>query len=144
MEATSGRFKLDLVPPPCSAMSCCSCVRDSMHVLTLLPDRIVMASSRLLGATAACVILLSFAAGHRKSYWKWLHQGCDDDLSAIFFNFGGAAFPCKFPLKKFFESVFFIFLFWLWRRDLVLELQFLSFLRVVLLCSAIQSAQIAL
>ena len=29
-------------------------------------DRIVMAASRLLGATAACVILLSFAAGHRK------------------------------------------------------------------------------
>ena len=30
-------------------------------------DRIVMAASRLLGATAACAILLSFAAGHRKS-----------------------------------------------------------------------------
>ena len=30
-------------------------------------DRIVMAASRLLGATAASVILLSFAAGHRKS-----------------------------------------------------------------------------
>ena len=31
-------------------------------------DRIVMAASRLLGAAAACVILLSFAAGSRKSY----------------------------------------------------------------------------
>ena len=31
-------------------------------------DRIVMAASRLLGATAACVILASFAAGHRQSY----------------------------------------------------------------------------
>ena len=31
--------------------------------------RIVMAASRLLGAAAACVILLSFAAGHRESYW---------------------------------------------------------------------------
>ena len=30
-------------------------------------DRIVMAASRLLGATAACEKLLSFAAGHRKS-----------------------------------------------------------------------------
>ena len=30
-------------------------------------DRIVMAASRLLGATAACVIPSSFAAGHRKS-----------------------------------------------------------------------------
>ena len=33
-------------------------------------DRIVMAASRLLGAAAACVILLSLAAGHRKSYWS--------------------------------------------------------------------------
>ena len=32
-------------------------------------DRIVMAGSRFLGATAACVILF-FAAGHRKSYWN--------------------------------------------------------------------------
>ena len=31
---------------------------------------IVMAESRLLGAAAACVILLSFAAGHHKSYWS--------------------------------------------------------------------------
>ena len=31
---------------------------------------IVMAASRLLGAAAACVIPLSFAAGHRKSYWS--------------------------------------------------------------------------
>ena len=33
-------------------------------------DRIVVAESRLLGAAAACVILLSFAAEHRKSYWN--------------------------------------------------------------------------
>ena len=29
-------------------------------------DRIVVAASRLLGASAACIILLSFAAGSRK------------------------------------------------------------------------------
>ena len=29
-----------------------------------------MAASRLLGAVAACVVLLSFAPGHRKSYWS--------------------------------------------------------------------------
>jgi len=29
-----------------------------------------MAASRLLGAAAACVILFSFAAGDRKSYWS--------------------------------------------------------------------------
>ena len=33
-------------------------------------DRIVMAASRLLGTAPACVILLSFAAGLRKSYWS--------------------------------------------------------------------------
>ena len=33
-------------------------------------DRIVMAASRLLRAVAACVMLLSFAAGSRKSYCK--------------------------------------------------------------------------
>ena len=33
-------------------------------------DRIVMAVSRLLRAVAAFVILLSFAAGSRKSYWS--------------------------------------------------------------------------
>ena len=33
-------------------------------------DRIVVAASRLLGAAAACVILLSFAAEDRKLYWS--------------------------------------------------------------------------
>jgi hypothetical protein len=52
-------------------------------------DRIVMVASRLLGAAAACVILLSFAAESCKSYiLKWRHQGCDSDLSLDFLNFG--------------------------------------------------------
>ena len=33
-------------------------------------DRNVMVASRLLGAAAACVILLSFAAGYPKPYWS--------------------------------------------------------------------------
>ena len=33
-------------------------------------DRLVMAASRLLGAAAACVILVSFAAGHLRLYWS--------------------------------------------------------------------------
>ena len=37
---------------------------------SVFADRIVVAASRLLGATAACVILLSFAAEDRKSYWS--------------------------------------------------------------------------
>jgi len=33
-------------------------------------ERTVVAASRLLGAVVACIMLLSFAAGHRKSYWS--------------------------------------------------------------------------
>ena len=44
------------------------------------------------------------------------------------------------PFKKCFKIVFFS----LWRRDPVLELQFPTPLRVVLLCFATQSLQIAL
>jgi len=52
---------------------------------------------------------------------EWLHQGCDSDLSADFLNFGAGDFPFKIPFKKCFEIVVFS----LWRRDPVLELQFL-------------------
>ena len=38
-------------------------------------DRIVMAASRLLGAAAACAILVSFATGLRKSYWSGCIKG---------------------------------------------------------------------
>ena len=38
--------------------------------IMLSADGIVVAASRLLGAAAACVILLSLAAGHRESYWS--------------------------------------------------------------------------
>ena len=100
-----------------------------------------MAASRLLLATAACVILLSFAAGLRKSYWSgcMMHDGCDSDLSADFLHFGASDFPSKNPFKKCFKIVFFS----LWRRDPVLDLQFPTQLRVVLLCFATQSLQIA-
>ena len=33
-------------------------------------DHIVMAATRLLGAATACVVVVSFAAGHGKSYWS--------------------------------------------------------------------------
>jgi len=52
-------------------------------------DRIVVAASRLLGAATACVILLSFAAGSRKSYWS----GCIKAATVIcqqIFNFGAS------------------------------------------------------
>ena len=42
---------------------------------SVFADRIVMAASRLLGAAAACAILLSFATGLRKSYWSGCIKG---------------------------------------------------------------------
>ena len=72
-----------------------------------------MAASRLLRAVAALVILLSFAAGSRKSYWSGWHEGCHSDLSADFLHFGASDFPSKNPFKKCFKIVFFS----LWRRD---------------------------
>ena len=100
-----------------------------------------MAASRLLRAVAAFVILLSFAAGLRKSYWSGCMKAATCDLLADFLHFGASDFPSKNPFKKCFKIVFFS----LWRRDhLVLELQFPTPLRVVLLCFATQSLQIAL
>ena len=52
------------------------------------------------------------------------------DLLADFLHFGASDFLSKNPFKKCFKSVFFS----LWRRDPVLELQFPTPLRVVLLC----------
>ena len=55
-------------------------------------DRIVMAASRLLRAVAAFVILVSFAAGSRKSSWsgcmkaaKWICQQIFSVLALVFF-----------------------------------------------------------
>ena len=55
-------------------------------------DRIVIAASRLLRAVAAFVILLSFAAGSRKSYWsgcmkaaKWICQQIFSILALVIF-----------------------------------------------------------
>ena len=56
----------------------------------------------------------------------------------FFKNFGAGDFPFKIP----FESALFFFL--LWRRDPVLELRFLMPLRVVLLCFATRSVELAL
>ena len=78
-----------------------------------------------------------------------LHGGCvgeeagDSDLSADFLNFGAGDFPFKIPLKNKSASKS-CFFFLLWRRDRVVELQFLTPLRVLLLCFAIQDLDIAL
>ena len=93
-------------------------------------DRIVMAASRLLRAVAAFVILLSFAAGSRKSYWSRCMKAATLDLLANFLHFGACDFPSKNPFKKCFKIVFFS----LWRRDPILELQFPTPLRVLIYC----------
>ena len=99
-----------------------------------------MAASRLLHAVAACVILLSFAAGLRKSYWSGCMKAATVICQQIFSILALVIFLLIFFLKKCFKIVFFS----LWRRDPVLELQFPTPLRVVLLCFATQSPQIAL
>ena len=103
-------------------------------------DRIVMAVSRLLHAVAACVILLSFAAGLRKSYWSGCMKAATVICQQIFSILALVIFLLKIFLKSASKSSFFS----LWRRDPVLELQFPMPLRVVLLCFATQSPQIAL
>ena len=103
-------------------------------------DRIVIAASRLLLATAACVILLSFAAGLRKSYWSGCMKAATVICQQIFSILAPMIFFLKILLKSASKSSFFP----LWRRDPVLELQFPTQLRVFLLCFATQSLQIAL
>ena len=106
---------------------------------SVFADRIVMAASRLLLATAACVILLSFAAGLRKSYWS----GCMKAATVICQQISSILALVIFLLKIFLKSASKSSFFSLWRRDPVLDLQFPTQLRVVLLCFTTQSLQIA-
>ena len=98
-----------------------------------------MAASRLLLATAACVILLSFAAGLRKSYWSGCMKAATVICQQISSILALVIFLLKILLKSASKSSFFF----LWRRDPVLDLQFPTQLRVVLLCFTTQSLQIA-
>ena len=103
-------------------------------------DRIVMAASRLLRAVAALVILLSFAAGLRKSYWSGCMKAATVICQQIFSILALMLFLLKILFKSASKSSFF-------RSGVeipVLELQFPTPLRVVLLCFATQSLQIAL
>ena len=104
-------------------------------------DRIVVAASRLLGAAAACVILLSFAAEDRKSYWNGCIKAAKVICQQIFSNLALIIFLLKFLLKSASKSSFCRFGV---EIHPVLELQFPTPLHVVLLCFATQSLQIAL
>ena len=71
--------------------------------------RIAMAASRLLGATAACVILLSFAAGHRKLYWNGCIKSARVICHQIFPILALIFFLLKLFLKSASKSCFFSF-----------------------------------
>ena len=130
-------FRTRLVPSVCFATSGCSCVRSSMRFLNLwLQIALEWSSSdvatcvdicrfamwcckthcngcvKVRGTAAACVILVSCAAGSRKSYWS----GCIKAAKVIcqqifddFFNFGACNLPFKILLKSASKSSFFRF-----------------------------------
>ena len=72
-------------------------------------DRIGMAASKLLGAAAACVILLSFAAGLRKSYWSGCIKAATVICQQIFSILALVIFLLKILLKSVSKSSFFRF-----------------------------------
>ena len=72
-----------------------------------------MAASRLLRAVAAFVILLSFAAGSRKSYWSGCMKAATVICQQIFSILALVIFLLKILLKSASKIVFFS----LWRRD---------------------------
>ena len=151
------RFIVKSVLHWCSATCGCSCVRSSMRFLNLwlqialewlhdcchlvLP-LVVVAASRLLGA-AACVIQLSFAAGHCKSYWSGCIKAAIMICQQIFSILVLVIFRSN-SFSKVLQNVSkSCFLFSLAPRYPVLDVQFLTRLRVVLLCFAVQYLDIA-
>ena len=70
-------------------------------------DRIVMAASRLLRAVAAFVILLSFAARLRKSYWSGCMKAATWICWQIFSILALVIFFLKILLKRVSKSSFF-------------------------------------
>ena len=105
-------------------------------------DRIVMAASRLLRAVAAFVILLSFAAGSRKSYWSGCMKAATVICQQIFSILALSDFPSKNNFKKCFKIVFF-------RSGVeihpVLELQFLTLARSsIVFCNSVSADRIVM
>ena len=70
-------------------------------------DRIVMAASRLLRAVVAFVILLSFAAGSRKSSWSGCMKAATMIYEQIFSILALIIFRLKILLKSASKSSFF-------------------------------------
>ena len=79
-------------------------LRDCCHLVFPL---VVMAASRLLGAAAACVILLSFAVGHCKSYWSGCIKAAIMICQQIFSILALVIFPSNSFSKVLQNRVFF-------------------------------------
>ena len=85
----------------------CLCVRSYRVFWNLrLQIRMVMAASRLLGAAAACVILLSFAAEDCKSYWSGCIQAAIVICQQIFAILALVIFLLKILFKSASNSSF--------------------------------------
>ena len=76
---------------------------------SLVADPIVVAASRLLGINAACVILLSFAAGHNESYWNGCIKAATMICKQIFSIWHCCFSFSSFYLKRASKSCFFCF-----------------------------------
>ena len=91
-----------------------------------------MGASRFLAAAAASVILLCFASESRESQCNGCMKVANAAPAADFSHCGIDVFS----LKNRFKTCFKIIVFLLWRRDPVLELQFVEPLCGNLLCFA--------
>ena len=101
-----------LFPALASRSGCGAAISDAVARSSIVfcnsvsADRIVVAASRLLGAAAACVILLSFAAEHRKSYWSGCIQAAIAICQQIFSILALVMFLLEILLKSASKSSF--------------------------------------
>ena len=79
---------------------------SSVFCNSISADRIGIAASRLLGAVAACVILLFFAAEDHKSYWNGCIKAAKVICQQIFPILALIIFVLKFLLKSASKSSF--------------------------------------
>ena len=96
------------VCPRTSMIYLCGAIARSSIVFcsSVSADRIVMAASRLLPALAAFVILLSFAAGSRKSYWSGCMKAATVICQQIFSILALVIFLLKILFKSASKSCF--------------------------------------
>ena len=101
-----------LFPALASRSGCGAAISDAVARISIVfcnsvsADRIVMAASRLLGAAAARVILLSFAAEDCKSYWSGCIQVAIVICQQIVAILAIVIFLLKFLLKSASKSSF--------------------------------------